>query len=35
LQGVPDVIIERQLGHFEKADPASAAEGVRKSLKKL
>jgi catalase len=32
MQGVPAEIIERQLGHFEKADPAYA-EGVRKALK--
>lgn len=33
MAGVPDFIIERQLGHFEKADPAYAA-GVRKALTK-
>ena len=32
MQGVPKEIIERQLAHFEKADPAYAA-GVRKNLK--
>ena len=32
MQGVPSEIIERQLAHFEKADPAYAA-GVRKALK--
>lgn len=32
MAGVPKEIIERQLGHFEKADPAWA-EGVRKALK--
>lgn len=32
MQGVPQEIIDRQLGHFEKADPAYA-EGVRKALK--
>ncbi|MEW6197239.1 MAG: catalase [Planctomycetota bacterium] len=31
MQGVPKEIIERQLGHFAKADPAYA-EGVRKAL---
>jgi catalase len=31
MQGVPHEIIERQLGHFAKADPAYA-EGVRKAL---
>ncbi len=31
MQGVPQEIIERQLGHFAKADPAYA-EGVRKAL---
>ncbi|MDF7673303.1 catalase [Acetobacteraceae bacterium ESL0709] len=34
MQGVPQHIIDRQLGHFEKADP-EWAEGVRKSLKAL
>ncbi|MGD8453901.1 MAG: catalase [Phycisphaerae bacterium] len=33
MQGVPAEIIERQLGHFAKADPAYA-EGVRQALKK-
>ena len=33
MAGVPDFIIERQLGHFEKADPAYAA-GVRAALAK-
>ena len=33
MQGVPDFIVERQLGHFEKADPA-LAEGVRSALNK-
>lgn len=32
MAGVPREIIERQLGHFKKADPAYA-EGVRKALK--
>jgi catalase len=31
MQGVPQEIIDRQLGHFEKADPAYA-DGVRKAL---
>jgi len=31
MEGVPQEIIDRQLGHFEKADPAYA-EGVRKAL---
>ncbi|MDJ0389136.1 catalase [Roseomonas sp. E05] len=31
MQGVPAEIIERQLGHFAKADPAYA-EGVRRAL---
>jgi catalase len=31
MGGVPQFIIERQLGHFEKADPAYAA-GVREAL---
>ena len=31
MQGVPDFIVERQLGHFAKADPAYA-EGVRQAL---
>lgn len=34
MQGVPEFIIERQLSHFEKADP-QWAEGVRKALKKM
>ena len=34
LCGVPREIIERQMGHFAKADPAYAA-GVRKELEKL
>ena len=33
LQGVPDNIIERQLGHFEKVHPDYAA-GVRAALDK-
>jgi catalase len=33
MNGVPDEIVERQLGHFAKADPAYA-EGVRKALKR-
>ena len=33
LQGVPDNIIERQLGHFEKVHPEYAA-GVRAALDK-
>jgi catalase len=32
LRGVPQEIIERQLAHFQRADPAYAA-GVRKALK--
>lgn len=32
VQGVPKEIVERQLGHFAKADPAYA-EGVRKALR--
>jgi catalase len=32
MQGVPDYIVERQLGHFAKADPAYA-EGVRQALR--
>jgi catalase len=32
MQGVPKEIIDRQLAHFGKADPAYA-EGVRKALK--
>jgi catalase len=31
MHGIPDFIIERQLGHFEKIDPAYA-EGVRDAL---
>lgn len=31
MQGVPQEIIDRQLGHFEKADPAYA-DGVREAL---
>ena len=31
MHGVPDYIVERQLGHFDKADPAYAA-GVRAAL---
>ncbi|WBV44722.1 catalase [Pseudoroseomonas cervicalis] len=34
MQGVPQFIIERQLGHFEKVDPAYAA-GVAEALKHL
>ena len=34
MQGVPEEIIERQLVHFKKADPAYE-EGVRKALEKL
>lgn len=34
MQGVPDEIIERQMAHFRKADPAYE-EGVRKALEKL
>ena len=33
MQGVPDNIIERQLGHFEKVNPDYAA-GVRETLGK-
>ncbi len=33
MHGVPDFIIERQLGHFAKADPAYA-EGVRQALQR-
>jgi catalase len=33
MDGVPEEIVERQLGHFRKADPAYA-EGVRKALQK-
>lgn len=33
MAGVPDEIVERQLGHFAKADPAYAA-GVRNALKR-
>jgi catalase len=32
MQGVPKEIIERQLKHFAKADPAYA-EGIRAALK--
>jgi catalase len=32
MQGVPQNIVERQLGHFAKADPAYA-EGVRQALR--
>jgi catalase len=32
MEGVPDSIVERQLKHFEKADPAYA-KGVKKALK--
>jgi catalase len=31
MQGVPEAIVQRQLGHFEKADPAYA-KGVRDAL---
>ena len=31
MEGVPDEIIDRQLAHFEKADPEYAA-GVRRAL---
>jgi catalase len=31
MHGVPDFIVERQLGHFAKADPAYA-EGVRQAI---
>ncbi|EFH12570.1 catalase [Pseudoroseomonas cervicalis] len=34
MQGVPQFIIDRQLGHFEKVDPAYAA-GVAEALKHL
>jgi len=34
MQGVPDHIIERQLGHFEKVHPDYAA-GVRAALAKM
>jgi catalase len=34
MQGVPDEIVERQLGHFEKVHPDYAA-GVRKALAAL
>lgn len=33
MTGVPEEIVERQLAHFEKADPAYAA-GIREALKK-
>jgi len=32
MEGVPDFIVERQLGHFEKVHPDYAA-GVRAALK--
>ena len=32
MSGVPEFIVERQLGHFDKADPAYGA-GVRAALK--
>jgi catalase len=32
MLGVPKEIIERQLGHFAKADPANA-DGVRQALR--
>ena len=32
MQGVPAFIIDRQLTHFDRADPAYGA-GVRKALK--
>jgi catalase len=31
MQGVPEFIVERQLGHFKKVDPDYAA-GVRAAL---
>ena len=31
MHGIPDYIVERQLGHFAKADPAYA-EGVRRAI---
>ena len=34
MQGVPMEIIERQLKHFDKEDPAYG-KGVRDALKKL
>lgn len=34
MQGVPEFIVERQLGHFEKVHPDYAA-GVRKALAEL
>ena len=34
MQGVPDEIIERQLGHFEKVHP-DYASGVREALARL
>jgi catalase len=34
MQGVPDEIVERQLGHFEKVHPDYAA-GVKKALAEL
>jgi catalase len=33
MEGVPQEVVERQLAHFAKADPAYA-KGVRKALKK-
>ena len=34
MQGVPDYIVERQLGHFEKVHPDYAAD-VREALARL
>jgi catalase len=34
MAGVPDPIVERQLGHFDKADPAYG-DGVRRALGRL
>ncbi len=34
MEGVPQRIIEKQLGHFTKADPAYA-DGVRAALRRL
>jgi catalase len=34
MQGVPKEIVERQLKHFDKVDPAYG-KGVRDALKKL
>ncbi len=31
MQGVPDEIVQRQIGHFTKADPAYG-EGVAKAV---